>query len=398
MGGGDRLRQGGLGWLYPPVINLTALTCGVAPLRVHMPCQSLDDQCFAWNVYREELGVEMKHFSRRWMLATFVATFGATAANAQDQCGDVLRNGAFDSVDIASRSEYQEIIVSRFLSSNYASSRRSDSGIGGKSIGEMVMGNAYTESEYEQKKNVLRQSYSRTLTQTEEWSLATRTANPDIVRAWEACMGNRSGLIARFETQPGDGANLTLILTVNGAMGVNQVTVAGDTTIPADTQILSQVQYDRCLRNGAIITATAPCRVALRSPSNSPLKVIVSTAQGDAEAYVGKRLRWVTSRRPFRSTINYTQSPNSSSWQSGLVTMSDDDVEAGYSFVPGSLRVTGPTQTYGSGDGRCNQYTQTVTSTDITYRYWVRATDNTSTICRLIFVADMEKGEFVADE
>ncbi|MEP9359768.1 hypothetical protein [Sphingomonas sp. KR3-1] len=334
----------------------------------------------------------------RVSLAALLATLFIQPAYAQDQCKDILESGVFNSVDTSSRSEYQEIIISRFLSSTYEGSKRSGSGIGVKSLGELVMGSGYTENEYNQKKAMLRQSYARTLTRTEEWSLATRTADKDIVAAWQGCMGGKSGLFARFETQPGDGQNVTLVLTVNGAMGLNQVELSADTTIPATAQILSQSQYAKCLSKGAVITATAPCRVALQLPAATPLKLIVSTPQGDAEAYIGKRLRWNFEKKPFRVTREQTLKPNSTSWESGVVTLADADVAAGFTLTPGSIQIIGPDQYYGSGDGRCDHFTQTPGATEIGYRYRIYSTDNASTSCRLTIIATMEKGAFVVDE
>lgn len=334
----------------------------------------------------------------RWSLAASFFAVSATPAFAQDSCGDILKSGAFDSVDMSSRSEYQEIIISRFLSSTYEGSRRTDSGIGGKSIGEMVMGNAYTKNEYDQKKALLRQSYDRTLTQTEEWSLATRTANSRIVGAWESCMNTSSGLLARFETRPGDGRNATLVLSFKPAVGVTSATIAGDTTLPAGVQVVSQNQFNRCLKDGAVITASAPCRVALTVQASQPVSMVISTQQGDAEAYMGKRLRWNYTRKPFRETRDRTLAPNQSSTESGVIAIPLEEVNAGFSFSPGSIEISGPHRYYGSGDGRCTNLRQTPRATEIQYNYLIISTDNMSTSCRLIVTAAIEKGEFVPDE
>lgn len=330
--------------------------------------------------------------------AALVYAVSATPASAQDSCGDILKNGAFDSVDMSSRSEYQEIITSRFLSSTYEGSRRTDSGIGGKSIGEMVMGNAYTKNEYDQKKAMLRQSYDRTLTQTEEWSLATRTANPSIVTAWEKCMNTPSGLLARFETRPGDGRNATLVLSFRSAVGVTSATVAGDTTLPKGVQFVSQNQFNRCLKDGAIITDSAQCRVALTVEASQPVSIIISTQRGDAEAYMGKRLRWNYTRKPFRETRDRTVTPNRSSTEAGIITIPVEDLNAGFSFSPGSIEISGPHRIYGSGDARCINLRNTPRATEIAYSYLITSTDNMSTSCKLIVTAALEKGEFVPDE
>jgi len=334
----------------------------------------------------------------RWSLAASFLAVSATPAFAQDSCGDILKNGAFDSVDIASRSEYQEIIISRFLSSTYEGSKRTDSGIGGKSIGEMVMGSAYTKNEYDQKKATLRQSYDRTLTQTEEWSVATRTANPGIVKAWESCMNTSSGLLARFETRPGDGRNATLVLSFKPSNGVTAATIAGDTTLPAGVTFVSQNQFNRCLKNGAVITASAQCRVALIVQASQPVSIVISARQGDAEAYMGKRLRWNYTRKPFQETRERTLIPNQSSIEAGVISVPSEDVNAGFSFSPGSIQISGPHRYYGSGDGRCMNLSSTPTATQIEYNYLIISTDNMSTSCKLIVTAAIEKGEFVPDE
>lgn len=334
----------------------------------------------------------------RWGLAGAVLTTVAAPALAQDRCGDILKNGVFDTLDTSSRSEYQEIIISRFLASTYEGSKRSDSGINGKSIGEMVMGGAYSRSEFDQKKSMIKQSYDRTLTQIEEWNLATRTANGAIISAWEKCVDGRSGLFARFETQPGDGRNVTLVLTVSGAMGINDVILASDTTIPSEAQVLSQNQYNKCLKAGAKITHSAPCRIALQMPASKPLKMIISAVAGDAEAYLGKRLRWKQSRKPFTHVIDYTLGPNQFSGQSGLIQFPAADIEAGFTFATGSVEFTGPTRYYGSGDGYCRNFKTKPSATSIAWTLDVYSTDNMSTACRVVLQAALEKGEFVPDE
>jgi hypothetical protein len=331
-------------------------------------------------------------------LVGLLGTLWAGPAHAQDGCSDILKSGVFDTVDMGSRSEYQEIIISRFLASDYASSRKSGSGIGGKSIGEMVMGNAYTEAQYNQKKSQLQQSYTKTLTQIEEWNLATRTANPAIVGAWEKCMDGRNGLLARFETQPGDGRNITLVLSVKGAMGTNQVKISENTRIPSFASLASNAQYKQCLKKGAVIRATAPCRVALIVPSASPLKLIISTRQGDSEAYIGKRMRWSFVQKPFSFESTAHVEANESRWEAAAAKVSAADVAEGYTLNSKSIAVTGPVMSYGSGDGRCHHYTHVPVATQIDYRYLLQATDNMDTGCKIMISATLEKGGFVIDE
>jgi hypothetical protein len=331
------------------------------------------------------------------LVIAFLGTV-STPALGQDRCSDILKNGAFDSVDISSRSEYQEIIVSRFLASTYEASKRSDSGINGKSIGEMVIGGAYSNREFEQKKAMLKQSYDRTLTQTEEWNLASRTGNDKIVEGWGKCVDSRSGLFAHFETNPGDGSNVTLVLSVKGAMGKNEVFLASDTAIPSGVQILSRSKYDQCLKKGAKIEASAPCLIDLQAPASQSIKIIISSPEGDAEAYLGKRLRWKPSRKPFTQIIDYTLPPNQSSQQSGLIQIPAEDVVAGFTLAPGSIEFTGPTRYYGSGDGWCRSFRSNPSATSIAWTMDVRSTDNMSTSCRVVLQADVVKGEFVPDE
>ena len=340
----------------------------------------------------------MKILFLRATLAAAVLASAATGAVAQDQCRDVLKNGAFNSVDIWSRSEYREIITSRFLQSTYESSLRSDSGVGGKSIGELVMGvSAYSAQEYNQRKASIRLSYDYSLTRLDEWSLATRTADPGIVAAWSDCMGAKSPLTAHFETQPGDGANVTLVVSMRAVAGVTMATVSGDTFLPPEARALNQAQFDRCLGDGAVITASVPCRVALHVPADQTLKVIVSSPQGDAEANLGRRLRYVTSSRPFHEESGLLVRHNNTLWRSATISIPAADVTAGWTFRPGSIQRLGPQRTAGSGDGWCRDYSQTVTATSLSYRIRVRATDNMDTRCRVTFDAVLEKSEFVPD-
>lgn len=326
-----------------------------------------------------------------------VAAVYAFPASAQDKCGDILQDGAFNTLDWQSRTEYREIVLQRFLSSTYEESKRSRSGIGLQAIGEMIMGSAYTEAQFDQRKKNLAQSYDHLRTSVDDWSHAIRTGNPDIIKAWESCMLNQNGLLARFETQPGNGSAVTLVLRYNGAYNVDKATITYDTVIPEGAKVLSPSQFQNCLAKGAQI-ASGECRVDMQLSASKPIGMTISTDRGDRTPRLGRRLRWDLSEKSFTETKTGWNTSGGIIYEAGEVKLSSEDITSGYKILPHKITPVGPLLKTGKTDGWCKDLELTPTSTSVIYKYRISRTDNRHTQCDLIITVGIEKSEFVPDE
>lgn len=276
----------------------------------------------------------------------------AWSASAQG-CSDVLKSGTFQTSQYRQNDYFQQIIISRFLSSSYQSSKSDTTGGFGIPLGEAVMGTAnYSQSDYDQKKSQLQSSYSNSVSSSRELDVAVASGDPTIVNAWRDCMKGAGGPSLRFDIQSPTEAFLKLEFF--SAPGT-ETSLTTDINFPSGFEIVSGAE---CLKSGRKIKAGAACEVALKAPSASATAIVsANTEHGSPRAYLPARMRWVREVKPYRfaSNCNLGTEPTADDKQrcadrlwvkahqqtitpTYTVSLTDQEISEGWSFDTSSAK------------------------------------------------------------
>lgn len=235
----------------------------------------------------------MRKFLGGVAMISLTALF-VTPVAAQDRCADVLRDGTIKLENYSENSYVRQILIRRFLNSNYESSKKDMSASATVPVGEIIMGGKYSNSDYNRKKRVLQSYFSSDMTEAREIDVAISSGDETIVGAWNDCMKKRNQpLVVRIEQQGAKRAELTIEYAGSG----NGTTrLQRDVRLPAGVSIESGGEH---FKRGARFIANTPRKIVLiMKDAITPVSVNVSTGAGDAVAYLPPRLRFFRLSRP----------------------------------------------------------------------------------------------------
>lgn len=223
-----------------------------------------------------------------------VALF-TTPVTAQDRCADILRNGTIKLENYSENSYVRQVIIRRFLSSSYESSKTDMSASATVPVGEIIMGGKYARSDYDRKKRSLQNYFSSDMTQAREIDVAISSGDETIVGAWQDCMRNRNqALLVHIEQQGAKRAEVTIEFAGGGGMSGTKLRTA--VRLPPGVTVESGGGY---FRRGARFEARTPRKIILTmADALTPVSVNVDTNAGNAVAYLPPRLKFSRLTRP----------------------------------------------------------------------------------------------------
>ncbi|WP_442579603.1 hypothetical protein ACSBOB_29635 [Mesorhizobium sp. ASY16-5R] len=258
----------------------------------------------------------------------------AGEAVAQDRCGDVLREGTFQTSQYRENNYFQQIIRSRFAKATYDEAKSDTSGGFGIPLGEIVIGGDFSQSDFEKKQQSIRDELDVDVISRQEIDVALSSGDPEIVRAWRECMRGRNGLTARFEV-------------FSAKEVVLKVEWLGFAGVPA-TEILSNLMLPEgvtgdvgCLAQGAQLDRDIACDVVLQLPDAfTTMVVAVRTKNGATTAYLPKRIKLSKEVIPYDfgadSEIE-TAGEGGSSRPTISKRLTDDQISQGWRLDPRSV-------------------------------------------------------------
>ena len=219
----------------------------------------------------------------------FAVLFFSQLSFSQDQCSDVLNNGTFETASSVTKIAEDQLIISRFIQSNYQTSK-SNKDLGfGVPVGEVVMGSLnYSENDYKLKKAQLQKEFSWAYSRDEEISVAVSTGDKAITSAWLECMkGRKGGLVAYFEILSAKEATLT----VEFLSAANTSTRLKNTV---ELPVGVTVGEKRCISKWTKITSEEPCVTTVQLASATDTwNLALNSGSGSAKTYLPPRVKVV---------------------------------------------------------------------------------------------------------
>ena len=339
-------------------------------------------------------------WAMRAAIASSASIFPSVALAQSGSCSDILRSGVFDSYVSKHTDVYHEIVISRFLSSSFDDSKNVNLGVSGKSLGELVMGSGYSQSDFTKKQSSMRNEYTRDITHDQEWQLAVSTGDHEIISAWQGCMNNRKGLYARFESQPLSPREAILIIEFFGNPS-DTTKLSQDVYLPDGFKAPMKSQVKKCLSRGAKLTSDVACQVNVHfSSAATSGSVVVQAPNGSANAYVAPRLVWKRVEKPFSARIDMGAKPNDSATIPFSFAVDPALINDGFTLKIDSVGSQFGVSFGGGHGGNCSGLQLRPTVFGVSGTYQANASSAVTLGCALVVTATLERErlELVRDQ
>lgn len=313
------------------------------------------------------------------MLKKVVAALGlsiamTTPAFAQDQCNDVLRDGVFNYNTYRDDSYFNQIVWSRFLRTNFESSKTDRGGGFGVPIGEIVLGANYTEEQYNKKREQIQREYFNQITASREIDVALMSGDEEVLRAWSGCMASRGGgLTARFE--PLSPLDVNMVIEYFSEGNKHSVRLERDVVLPPGIEVR---QNPHCLRRGRRIERGDNCVAVLRLASAlTTIPVAVDPVGSDtATAWLPARIQLSREQRPYSFSaadrLYDWAHKRTQGWRRD-VALSEEQLKEGWLFDPSTARTGLHVISVNNSRNNCHSEWSSPTSTTFSYGYTIYA-------------------------
>lgn len=221
---------------------------------------------------------------RSLVLAGLCSGTFLSGAAAQSVCQEILSEGTLRRISSNERYYSSLAYAARLERMNYDEARRTLSQSGSFSIpGVGSLTASSSESDFRRTMNLLRQSVDLSAVRENEAQLAVADGDPEIVRAWENCIGRLAGVVTRL--RPLDDTTIQLIVVYRPYPGRE-----GSPTIEPGTHVTGatiQAGGEYLVLGSTALTVANPRVITLRRQSpDVAVNATVNTNFGSASTYL----------------------------------------------------------------------------------------------------------------
>lgn len=208
---------------------------------------------------------------------------GASQANADDRCSDILRDGTKRTVAFKESIYYRHVLYARFATTTYEGSKRETMAGLSVPIGEAVMGSAnYSEGAFKQKQQQIEQSLNTDETLAHSIDYALASGDKEIIDAWSGCL-NDTRLDITSSARTPEEARVTLQWH-QGEVDLPVIKLLQAVPVPDGATV---IQGKECLKKG---TKFRTCVVTIKLPAAATTwEPAFSTTGGLVQAFVPPR-------------------------------------------------------------------------------------------------------------
>lgn len=312
----------------------------------------------------------------------------ANSASSQDLCSSVLKDGTFQTQQYRDNSYFQQIIWSRFLKSTFQTAKTDREGGFGIPIGEIVLGGNFSESDYNAKKESIRQEYFNQVTSSREIDVALSSGDEVIVGAWLECMRDSAGgLTVRFD--PATSQEVFIIVQYFPQGTRHQVRLPQNVAIPAGVEVLDG---QNCFRRGTRFRAGNACRARVRiDRAERPVLFTVNADEASAQAFLPARVTLSRQSKPFdpaRLPNLNTTAFRAAYRPANTVVLTAEEIADGWRFDPATVQANLRMTYQAYWANRCEQGYATATPESLTYGFLIYGQSrnrgrNSSVICHI---------------
>lgn len=306
-------------------------------------------------------------------IAIALTSLLAGQVHAQDFCGDILKEGIYSYSSYKEDSYYNQIIWSRFMKSNYETSKTDQNGGFGVPIGKVVFNGNYSKEEYEQKKSQIENQYFNNINSSREIDIALMSGDPEIIGAWKSCMQQRGGGISvRFE--PTDPLNVFMTIQYFNQGTKNKEKLAEKVELPKGVTVTSG---EKCLKKGASYVSGKACIVQLKLDNPlTTMEVVVDGKNSSAKAWLPARIQLNKEVKPYpfddKHKLHDWAHKRTTQHRTSIV-LSEEEIKQGWSFDKDSAKADLIRITVNNTRNRCHSTFIDVSSYRLSYGYTIYA-------------------------